>query len=61
LIISGSGVESPVDENALKTEIRELKSRGLRVKEIAEVLGEKFGYPKKDIYRLALQGEKVSP
>jgi len=61
LIISGSAGESRVDENALKTEIRELKSRGLRVKEIAEVLGEKFGYPKKDIYRLALQGEKVSP
>ena len=61
LIIGGSTGESRVDENVLKTEIRELKGKGLRVKEIAEVLGEKFGYPKKDIYRLALQGEKVSP
>jgi 16S rRNA (cytidine1402-2'-O)-methyltransferase len=61
LIISGSAGESRVDEHVLKTEIRELKGKGLRVKEIAEVLGEKFGYPKKDIYRLALQGEKVSP
>jgi hypothetical protein len=45
----------------LKAEIRELQSKGLRVKEIAEVLGEKFGYPKKEIYRLALHGEKFSP
>jgi 16S rRNA (cytidine1402-2'-O)-methyltransferase len=61
LIISGSAGESAVDEDRLKAEIRELKSQGLRVKEIAEILGEKFGYPKKDIYRLALRGEKVSP
>jgi 16S rRNA (cytidine1402-2'-O)-methyltransferase len=61
LIISGSAGESLVSEDLLKAEIRELKGKGLRVKEIAEVLGEKFGYPKKDIYRLALHGEKVSP
>src|SRR5262245_60458915 len=61
LIISGSAGESRVNEDLLKAEIRELKRKGLRVKEIAEVLGEKFGYPKKDIYRLALHGEKVSP
>ena len=61
LIISGSTGESRANEDLLKAEIRELKRQGLRVKEIAEVLGEKFGYPKKDIYRLALHGEKVSP
>ena len=61
LIISGSPGESRVNEDLLKAEIRELKGQGLRVKEIAEVLGEKFGYSKKDIYRLALHGEKVSP
>jgi len=61
LIISGSAGESRVNEDLLKAEIRELKGQGLRVKEIAEVLGEKFGYSKKDIYRLALHGEKVSP
>jgi 16S rRNA (cytidine1402-2'-O)-methyltransferase len=61
LIISGSAGESRANEDLLKAEIRELKRKGLRVKEIAEVLGEKFGYPKKDIYRLALHGEKVSP
>jgi 16S rRNA (cytidine1402-2'-O)-methyltransferase len=61
LIIGGSAGESHVNEDRLKAEIRELKGKGMRVKEIAEVLGEKFGYPKKDIYRLALVGDKVNP
>ena len=57
LIISGSAGESRVNEDLLKAEIRELKGQGLRVKEIAEVLGEKFGYSKKDIYRLAFSSQ----
>jgi 16S rRNA (cytidine1402-2'-O)-methyltransferase len=61
LIISGSAGEIAVTEDRLKAEIRELHLRGMRVKEIAEVLGEKFGYPKKEIYRLALAGERISP
>jgi 16S rRNA (cytidine1402-2'-O)-methyltransferase len=61
LIISGSSGAPRVNEDRLQAEIGELKGRGLRVKEIAEVLGEKFGYPKKEIYRLALHGKKVSP
>jgi 16S rRNA (cytidine1402-2'-O)-methyltransferase len=60
LIISGSSGLPGVSEDRLKAEILELKGKGLRVKEIAEVLGEKFGYPKKEIYRLALHGAKVS-
>jgi 16S rRNA (cytidine1402-2'-O)-methyltransferase len=61
LIISGSAGEIAVTDDRLKAEIRELHLRGMRIKEIAEVLGEKFGYPKKEIYRLALGGEKISP
>ncbi len=61
LIVSGGASASRVNEDLLKAEIRELEGKGLRVKEIAEVLGEKFGYPKKEIYRLALQRQKVSP
>jgi 16S rRNA (cytidine1402-2'-O)-methyltransferase len=61
LIISGSAGETPVTEDRLKAEIHELRVRGMRVKEIAEVLGEKFGYPKKEIYRLALARDKISP
>jgi 16S rRNA (cytidine1402-2'-O)-methyltransferase len=60
LIISGSTGLPGVSEDRLKAEILELKGKGFRVKEIAEVLGEKFGYPKKDIYRLALHEAKVS-
>jgi 16S rRNA (cytidine1402-2'-O)-methyltransferase len=60
LVISGSSGLPGVSEDRLKAEILELKGKGLRVKEIAEVLGEKFGYPKKDIYRLALHEAKVS-
>ena len=60
LIINGSSGLPGVSEDRLKAEILELKGKGLRVKEIAEVLGEKFGYPKKDIYRLALHEAKVS-
>jgi 16S rRNA (cytidine1402-2'-O)-methyltransferase len=61
LIISGSAGEIAVTEDRLKAEIYELHLRGMRVKEIAEVLGEKFGYPKKEIYRLALAGKRISP
>ena len=60
LIINGASGVPGVSEDRLKAEILELKGKGLRVKEIAEVLGEKFGYPKKEIYRLALHGGKVS-
>ncbi len=43
-------------------EIRRLKRKGMRVKEIAELLGEKFSYPKREVYRLALEGgEKNNP
>jgi 16S rRNA (cytidine1402-2'-O)-methyltransferase len=61
LVVRGSAGESRVDEDRLKREIRELKGSGLRIKEIAEILGERFGYPKKEIYRLALLAEKVNP
>ena len=61
LVISGSTGEISLTEERLKAEIRELQLGGMRVKEIAEVLGEKFGYPKRAIYRLALIGKKISP
>jgi 16S rRNA (cytidine1402-2'-O)-methyltransferase len=60
VVVSGSTGETPVTEDRLKAEIHELHLRGMRVKEIAEVLGEKFGYPKKEIYRLAMVGRRIS-
>lgn len=56
LVIRGASGEFTVTEELLKDEVQRLKSSGLRVKEIAEVLGEKYGYSKKEIYRLALAG-----
>jgi 16S rRNA (cytidine1402-2'-O)-methyltransferase len=49
-------------EELLRGEIERLKSEGMHVKEIAALLGEKFSYPKREIYRLALEArgrEKV--
>jgi 16S rRNA (cytidine1402-2'-O)-methyltransferase len=55
LVVSGSAGEKIPLEDVIRTEIKELRQKGLRVKEIAEVLGEQFSYPKKDIYRLVLE------
>jgi 16S rRNA (cytidine1402-2'-O)-methyltransferase len=62
LVIQGASEHSSITEELLKAEVEKLKTAGLRVKEIAEVLGEKYGYPKKEIYRLALAGgTKTTP
>lgn len=53
LVISGFSGRSPPSADCLQGEIRKLQADGLRVKEIAEVLGEKYGYSKREIYRLA--------
>jgi 16S rRNA (cytidine1402-2'-O)-methyltransferase len=58
LVVSGSEGNEPPGEALLIAEIRKLRGEGLRVKEIAEILGEKFSYSKKDIYRLVLEKEK---
>ena len=54
LIIEGCSDVDPPSEEALRVEIAELVADGLRVKEIAEVLGEKYGYSKRQIYGLAM-------
>ena len=62
LVIRGSSGDSSVTQELLEADIEKLKKKGLRVKEIAEVLGEKYGSPKKEIYRLALGGsDKTIP
>lgn len=45
------------DREELRAEIERLKREGMRVKEIAALLGEKFSYPKREIYRLALEAK----
>jgi 16S rRNA (cytidine1402-2'-O)-methyltransferase len=62
LIIEGCSDVNPPSEGALRDEIAKLKGEGMRVKEIAEMIGEKYGYSKREIYGLAMeQGGKTKP
>lgn len=55
LVVKGSeGVAAPTVDH-LQTEIRRLRRKGLRVKEIAELLGERFSSSKREIYRLVIE------
>jgi len=58
LVVAGAAGETAPPEAAIKSEIQGLLQKGLRVKEIAEILGEKFSYPKKEIYRMVLEEQK---
>ena len=57
LVIKGSAGENEVSEDRLKAEIRKLRGRGMRVKEIAEIMGERYSMAKRELYRLALEVE----
>lgn len=54
LVIEGCSDSNAASEEALLDEIDNLKGEGMRIKEIAEIIGEKYGYSKREIYRLAL-------
>jgi 16S rRNA (cytidine1402-2'-O)-methyltransferase len=54
LIIEGCSDLDPPLEDVLNEEIARLIADGMRVKEIAEVLGAKYGYSKRQIYGLAM-------
>jgi 16S rRNA (cytidine1402-2'-O)-methyltransferase len=61
LVVSGAGEDRDRDrERDLRVEIQRLRREGMRVKEIAELLGEKYSFSKREVYRMALQsgGEK---
>lgn len=58
LLVSGFAGEPVVSEDVLKAEIEKLVQKGLRIKEIAEIVGERFSRSKREIYRLALEGGK---
>lgn len=57
LIVQGLERGVAPGEDLIRAEIKSLQKKGLRVKEIAELLGEKFSYSKREIYRLALASE----
>jgi 16S rRNA (cytidine1402-2'-O)-methyltransferase len=58
LVVAGAAGENTPPEEAIEAAIGELLEKGFRVKEIAEVLGEKFSYPKKEIYRMVLARQR---
>lgn len=58
LVVGGAEKESAPAADLLRSEIERLKKEGMRVKEIAELLGEKFSCSKREIYRLALENRK---
>mgnify|MGYP001226879506 FL=1 len=55
LVVHGSTGEAQVSEQQLRAEIGRLSSAGTGVKEMAEMLGERYGLPKREVYRLALE------
>jgi len=42
-------------DREIRVEIHKLRAEGMRVKEIAEILGEKFSMSKREVYRLVLE------
>jgi 16S rRNA (cytidine1402-2'-O)-methyltransferase len=55
LVVQGGAGESGVSEELLRKDIAKLRASGMRVKEIADLLGEKYAFPKKQLYRIALE------
>jgi 16S rRNA (cytidine1402-2'-O)-methyltransferase len=58
LVIAGAPSET-ADPEALIAEIRKLKVGGMRVKEIAALLGEKYAIGKREVYRKILELEEA--
>ena len=58
LVVQGAIGQPPVSEEELIREIDCLAQDGMRVKEIAELVGEHRGIAKRDVYRLALRRKK---
>jgi len=59
IVVHGSAGDVPVSVQQLKAEIGRLTSAGAGVKEIAELLGERYGLSKREIYRLALESKSA--
>ncbi|MGE5304612.1 MAG: 16S rRNA (cytidine(1402)-2'-O)-methyltransferase [Alphaproteobacteria bacterium] len=57
LVIAGATAE-PTGAEEIMAEIRKLKSDGMRVKEIAALLGEKYSVAKREVYRMVLELEE---
>jgi 16S rRNA (cytidine1402-2'-O)-methyltransferase len=58
LVIAGASAV-PAAPESIMAEIRGLKNGGMRVKEIAALIGEKYSVKKRDVYRMILDLEKA--
>ncbi len=54
IMVHGTRGEAQVSDEELHGTIRQLAGKGMGVKEIAELLGERYGLAKKEVYKLAL-------
>jgi 16S rRNA (cytidine1402-2'-O)-methyltransferase len=59
IVVHGSSGEGRVSEAQLRSEIETLLGAKTAVKEIAELLGERYQLPKREVYRLALEFKSV--
>ena len=55
IMVHGASGEVQVSDEELHGTIRQLAGNGMGVKEIAELLGERYGLAKKEVYKLALE------
>lgn len=55
IMVQGSSGDAPVSAAELSATISRLADDGMGVKEIAELLGERYGLSKKEVYKLALE------
>jgi 16S rRNA (cytidine1402-2'-O)-methyltransferase len=58
LVVHGSTERTKVADTELQDEIGQLVAKGMRVKEIAEIIGERHRLSKREIYQLALRRKK---
>lgn len=58
LVVRGSTEGTKVADAELQDEIGQLVAKGMRVKEIAEIIGERHRLSKREIYQLALRRRK---
>ena len=60
IMVQGSSGDARVSDQELQATIRQLASDGMSVKDIAELVGERYGLAKKEVYKLALELKNVT-
>jgi len=59
LLVKGTEASTVVSQAQLQKDIEQLKAEGMGVKEISQLLGERYAYSKKEIYRIALAQKRA--